>query len=454
MRTRWLVPAVLASFVCPPALPAQVAQSASPADSGEAVIDWIRQRAVPLHHIEDGNGFSDLQPLKEIWKDVKVIGLGEATHGTREFFQVKHRLLEFLVTEMGFNIFAIEAAFSDSQPINDFVLHGVGDLATVLSGQGYVAWDTEEVAAMLIWMRDYNQRAPPERKVRFYGLDLFRNGVGRREVLAYLREYLPATVSVTDSIFRVQAVEEAKWPTWDNVAVQATLPHLQTLSTQVATIGNAAPGTPAAAATARALEYLRVMIQAATQIETSKRSGFLGENLVYLLERDGPDSKAVVWAHNGHVNRYEPGAPGGDVSMGAYVRRRYGAGYYGVGFEFGHGEYQYRIMPPPAELAVGSVPPAPAGSLPWYLGQSGHGDLFLDLRAPADHPAVLGWLQAPQKVHALGWGRDRAAPPLEAVQASCCNLGDLYDGILFIEVGTPVNPTANARSLTAAGKGF
>src|SRR6266540_48671 len=104
----------------------------------EVVIRWLQQNAIPIQHIEAGHGFADLQPLKTLLQDVKVVGLGETTHGTREFFQFKHRLLEFLVTEMDFTAFAIEASYASCQPINDFVLHGTGDLAAVLTGPGYV----------------------------------------------------------------------------------------------------------------------------------------------------------------------------------------------------------------------------------------------------------------------------------------------------------------------------
>ena len=108
---------------------------------------------MPIQHIEAGHGFDDLQPLKALLNEAKVVGLGETTHGTREFFQFKHRLLEFLVTEMGFTALVIEGSYTGFQPINDYTLHGVGDPASVLTGQGYVVWDTEELAAMVAWMR-------------------------------------------------------------------------------------------------------------------------------------------------------------------------------------------------------------------------------------------------------------------------------------------------------------
>src|SRR4051794_25977935 len=73
------------------------------------VNDWIQANAIPLTTPEAGHGFADMQPLKKVIGDARIVSLGEATHGTREFFQLKHRMLEFLASEMGFTIFSIEA---------------------------------------------------------------------------------------------------------------------------------------------------------------------------------------------------------------------------------------------------------------------------------------------------------------------------------------------------------
>ena len=155
------------------------------------IMDWLRQRAIPLTHIEAGNGFADLQPLKQILRDAIVVGLGEATHGTREFTLIKHRLIEFLVVEMGFRVFAIESSYAACEPINAYVLSGEGDLADVLSGQWYIPWDTEEFTAMLRWLRAYNQRVPEAERVQFHGLDINRNERGRHAVPAFLKAVAP-----------------------------------------------------------------------------------------------------------------------------------------------------------------------------------------------------------------------------------------------------------------------
>jgi erythromycin esterase-like protein len=74
-----------------------------------SVVDWLRTNAIPLATVEAGHSFADLEPLKTLIGNARIVALGEATHGSREIFQVKHRMLEFLASEMGFTIFSMEA---------------------------------------------------------------------------------------------------------------------------------------------------------------------------------------------------------------------------------------------------------------------------------------------------------------------------------------------------------
>ena len=94
--------------------PAQFAQQPD-----KPAVDWITANAVRLKTPEAGNGFADMQPLKKIIGNARIVSLGEATHGTREFFQLKHRMLEFLASEMGFTIFSIEANMPEAYRLNE-----------------------------------------------------------------------------------------------------------------------------------------------------------------------------------------------------------------------------------------------------------------------------------------------------------------------------------------------
>ena len=143
-------------------------QNLSRAD--KPVVDWIAANAVRLKTPEAGNGFADLKPLKKIIGNARIVSLGEATHGTREFFQLKHRMLEFLASEMGFTIFSIEANMPEAYRLNDYVLNGVGDPAKLLKGMYFWTWDTQEVLEMIEWMREFNKSG--KGRVQFTGFDM------------------------------------------------------------------------------------------------------------------------------------------------------------------------------------------------------------------------------------------------------------------------------------------
>jgi erythromycin esterase-like protein len=130
--------------------------------------EWIRANAIRLTTTEAGHGFADMQALKPLIGNARIVSLGEATHGTREFFQLKHRMLEFLATEMGFTIFSIEANMPEAYRLNDYVLNGTGDPAELLRGMYFWTWNTEEVLEMIRWMRAFN--ASGRGRVQFTGI--------------------------------------------------------------------------------------------------------------------------------------------------------------------------------------------------------------------------------------------------------------------------------------------
>jgi hypothetical protein len=100
----------------------------------QEVVDWIGAHAIPLATVEAGHGFDDIAPIAKLIGNARVVALGEATHGSREFFQLKHRVLEYLVARQSFTVFAIEANQPECRAINDYVLHGTGDPKAALDG--------------------------------------------------------------------------------------------------------------------------------------------------------------------------------------------------------------------------------------------------------------------------------------------------------------------------------
>jgi erythromycin esterase len=422
--------------------------SAAATDTSQAFIGWIRQHAIPLRYVDAGHGFADLNALKTTFADVRIVGLGEVTHGGRDIVRVKHRLVEFLVTQMGFTAIALEAAFSDVEPINEYILFGKGDRTSALTAQGYVPHDSEEFAEMLEWLRRYNRTVPAAKKVRFYGLDLFRNEVGRGKVLAFLRRVFPQDEALADSAFRALAAEEAKWPGWDTVNVAKIRPRLELLSNHLV-----ASETELAARATRAefdqiIQYVEVMKQASM---LKGRPQPMADNLRWLVDHERPGTKFVVWAHNAHVGAStpDPNAGAASYNLGYILRRQFGRSYYALATEFDRGTYRSRITSPPGEFKEGVLSSARDGSLPWHLSQAGIGDFIVNLRAARRDDLVWPWLHTPHLAHNINWAYQDSSRVFARR-----NVGALYDGIIFLREISSTHPTPNAVKIVAQKIGF
>src|SRR2546421_5235103 len=140
-----------------PTLTGQAAKSPSSISVPSEVTSWFKSAAIPLDSTSPESGWDDLRRMESTIGNARIVAMGEATHGTHEFFQLKHRMLEFLVERMGFTVFGIEANWPESLAVNDYVLNGNGDPAKALAGLYFWTWNTEEVLDMIRWMRRYNQ---------------------------------------------------------------------------------------------------------------------------------------------------------------------------------------------------------------------------------------------------------------------------------------------------------
>src|SRR5215218_3728195 len=176
----------------------------APAQQSDPTTEWIRANAIRLSTTEAGRGLDDMRALKPLIGKARIVSLGEATHGTREFFQLKHRMLELLATEMGFTIFSIEANMPEAYRLNDYVLTGAGDPAELLRGMYFWTWNTVEVLEMIHWMRAFN--ASGRGRVQFTGFDMQTPTVALDIVQQFIRRFDSTHVAtVRDASARIPA---------------------------------------------------------------------------------------------------------------------------------------------------------------------------------------------------------------------------------------------------------
>lgn len=150
---------------------------------------WLEANVHPFagSHLSLPHG--DIEFLREIVGDARIVSLGEGTHGTRDFFEMKARILRFLVEEMGFNTFAIEATWPESRRIDHYVRTGEGDPRVFLSALYFWTWNTESVLEMIEWMREHNEGGGD---IGFHGFDMQFPGMALHNVREYFREVDPA----------------------------------------------------------------------------------------------------------------------------------------------------------------------------------------------------------------------------------------------------------------------
>lgn len=422
-----------------------------------SVVAWLRKNAVPVKTVEAGRSFDDLQPLKHLLKDVRLVGLGEATHGTREFFQFKHRMVEFLVREMGFRVFGIEASFSACQNINDYVTGKTDDGAKALDSQGFWTWNTEEVRSMLDWMRAYNQSVQAEQRVKFAGFDIQINNSGKTKLLEYLKRVAPERSELSDAFFKVeegQLINDAFSRQGDKAKVaRAKLAELRTqyngLFIFLELHGAELAAKTSASEYEQMREYARVLVQfmdSYSEGSYSLRDFYMADNVRRLVEREPINTRVVLWAHNGHIMTDNSDAT--NLPFGAHLRRFFGSEYYALGFSFNQGTFQAREAQPkdPANrmLMPFTAHPAPADSIDWYLAQTGMKSFIIDFRSSRKDADGAEWLASAHPMRGVG---GVYAPSGENSSFSATTLSRDFDGLFFIETATRARPNPSVKNV-------
>ncbi|MBB6549871.1 erythromycin esterase family protein [Nonomuraea rubra] len=362
------------------------------------VTGWLAGRAVPIGSLESGSALTELAPLRDTLRGVRLVGLGEATHGSAEFFLLRWRLTEFLVKELGFTTFAIEASAAAARAVDAYTAGGPGDPREALAGLGFWTLNTAEMLTVLERLREHNRTAA--RPVRFVGIDPQYPGAALKALRACLGEAAAPLLDPLGVLDRTGLRQP--WQPLDR-QVEADARRLEEY---VAEHGPAEAGEHA-----RILrQYADVASRPFTHADPLQTLGiardrYMAENVALLLA--DPEEKVAVWAHNGHVMKRSHS--GGAVpAMGMHLAREFGQAYYALGALFGHGEFRahrrrfgrlVRGRPP----AVFRVPPVDtARHVAARLAAARPGDYLVDLRGGDRPEPVAAWLAETNHLRSFG----------------------------------------------------
>src|SRR5215217_852257 len=320
--------------------------------------DMLAERVYPLEGVA-----GDYNRLMELIGDARLVLLGEASHGTKEFYRERAKITKRLIEEKGFMAVAAEADWPDAYRVHRYV-NGRSTDSTALEALGDFKrfptwmWRNREVLEFIEWLRTHNDEQPDLGKAGFYGLDLYSLHASMRAVLGYLEDTDPSAAARARfryACFDHFGEDSQRYGYTAGFGLRATceeevLAQLTDLRRHTEDYlrrdGFVAEDEffyveQNARLVANAEHYYRSMFRGRVS-SWNLRDRHMADTLAGLLshlERRVPCPKIVLWEHNSHLGdaRATQMSEIGELNVGQLVRERYGGDAVLVGFTTYHG---------------------------------------------------------------------------------------------------------------------
>ncbi|UOG74846.1 erythromycin esterase family protein [Hymenobacter tibetensis] len=408
---------------------------------------------LPTHPLHTA---SDLDPLMQAVGDARIVLLGEASHGTAEYYTWRTTISKRLIQEKGFHFIAVEGDWPGCFEVNaaikkDEVLYGsVPQLLRTFNRWPTWMWGNWEIVGLVDWLHAHNRQQPLEQRVGFYGLDVYSLWESLQEILQYVEKQGDGAVQAAQRAFQcfepygndpqeyAQAIAYVSEDCQDEV--NDMLRALRTQSARqpdgLADRESKFAADQNALVAVNAERYYRAMLRGGAA-SWNVRDNHMMETLTRLLDLHGPDSKAIIWEHNTHVGdaRYTDMRREDMVNVGQLAREAYGRKNV---FIAGFGSYEGSVIAgnkwgaTPQKI---NVPAAPRNSWEHLLHQQLQGENALllsqelrdipELQQPIGHRAI-GVVYRPEFEQFGNY-----VPSL---------IPDRYDAFLFIDQTQALHP--------------
>jgi protein-L-isoaspartate(D-aspartate) O-methyltransferase len=376
--------------------------------------ELVAEATEPVPSIED----ADLRPLLGRIGNATLVLIGEASHGTSEFYEMRARITRELIERGRIRFVALEADWPDAARIDRYVRRPDhprrADERDAFRRFPTWMWRNEEVLAFVNWLRDWNEERQPSERVAIHGLDLYSLTESAAQVIAYLQDVDPALASIARQRYACLTPFEAD-PAMYGLAA-STNRYRQCESEVVAVLRDlldrrledaAGDGdrffdaVNNARVVADAERYYRAMYSRPAE-SWNLRDGHMFETLLDLLEAHGPGAGGAVWAHNSHLGdaSVTEMAARGELNIGQLARERFREAAYAIGF----GTHTGTVAAAhewDGEIKIMQVQPSRQDSYEWVFHSSGVGAGLTGLREPRPED-VRTQLMTPRLERAIG----------------------------------------------------
>ncbi len=292
---------------------------------------------------------NDFDRLIQSVKDARVVMLGEASHGTEEFYQIRSYISQRLIKDHGFKFIAVEGDWPDAYRLNNYIQTGKGENAKNILAQNHRwptwMWANSEIVKLAEWMKTQG--------AGFYGLDVYSLFESIDEVVKYLKKAEPALAQEVErryACFNPFEGDEVSYarsllrylPGCENEVLLNLKKVLDLRMKDIADQDELFSSEQNARVVANAEAYYRAML-AGDASSWNVRDVHMMDTLDRLLERAGEGAKAIVWAHNTHIGDYRATdmKQSGYVNLGGLARQSYGEENVAL---VGFGTYQGEVL--------------------------------------------------------------------------------------------------------------
>lgn len=386
----------------------------------------LEEYIYPLRTYEPDSGDTkDLEVPGRLIGGSKVVALGEVSHGSSEIFKMKNRIIQYLAANNGFDIFSIEANMPESYKLNDYVVHGEGDIKKLIAGFFFWLGNTEEVLDMVQWMHLFNQT---EKRIEFTGFDMqFYEGAIDVFVDAFKGDKV-----VENKIAGLRKIlEEIKTRAYRNRRVISSSVEdneMKEINHILSFLQNSIETSSFQISEKQWLRQNVVILQQYLGIKNYLwRDKYMADNIMWIKENN-PDSKLIIWAHNMHIQK-------AGRMMGDYLARKLKDDYVTFGFTFYEGSF---MGVGNKGLTVYEASKAHPGTLEYLLNQLEKPVFILDLkRIKSDNRKEIEWLSKPLAYRSVG------ATGGTQYEFKNRTITDDFDYLVFIKTSTPAIPLSD-----------
>ncbi|WP_371404030.1 MULTISPECIES: erythromycin esterase family protein [Bacillus cereus group] len=387
------------------------AQTVAVEDSAQSIqkniVKSIQSQAHPLKTIEPSKPFEDLKPLKKMIGSAQYVGLGENTHGSSEIFTMKFRLVKYLVTEMGFTNFTMEEDWGNGLKLNEYIQTGKGNPREFLK----LLYPTDEIIAMIEWMKDYNADPSNKKKIQFIGLDLKTMDQSVfNKVIDYVKQHRPDLRAEVEENYKDLSSFTGSIQEYINLAPEmkakfkANAEKVAQLLKDEKEQTNKDVGSSEyiwVKATANAIEKFTTMLLSNDYPNVIKlHEQYLADHAMWAQETFG--GKTMVWAHNIHMAKGIIDEKLYPDAAGQFLKERLDNNYVTIGSTTTEGNFTLYSEYNPStggKIATDTIPQN-VKSFNYTLGKVPYKMFLLDNRHLKGHAEK--WVRAKRPLLSIG----------------------------------------------------